>query len=920
MPVVKSGVRSLSKSGSTQLKGDVTLTQGTNVTLTQSGQDITIAASGSGSGDMTKAVYDTNSDNLIDVAAGGTGAGTASGARTNLGAVNVAGDTMTGRLKLAAGTASAGTEPLQLQSGTNLTTPEAGAVEYDGTSLFFTPASTRLTIANTGTVATKVVAPSGSTAMADYYCDGTADDVQIQAALDAVSSLGGGKVLLKMGTYSITAILSIASNVFLVGEGWSTNIQVTNSTNLSAAIQFAANSSNNGVMDLQIDGNKANQTAGGALVWSAIVTNAKVHNLYVHDSYKEAIYLSGATNCIVSNCYTFNNTNYGYGLEESGSTVSSGNKIVNCTSDGDGTGGAGGGFSIYYALTTRSYGNSIVNCTAKNITTSGSIGVSIWETYRNVVLGCYIYNCALGLQINSGYDNQILGNKILNTSNSYGVYIYQTSGQPLTINNFIANNLIYSTVNAGISIASGVSNIIIGNVISYAGAQGMIVGSGCNYNILNNNKITYSTSEGLKVYSNNNSISGNVTNNNSIGTLGTNAGIFLTSTASNNTLTGNIALDTQTSDTSSLTSNASSGQKVVIVSNAYLFNVNEYVTISDSTPQSENNQIASIDSATQITMTTNLTNTYTTANSAVVTGRASQKYGIHENNSSNDYNTYIGNIASGNITNQISTSGTHDILDNNQGNTTNQWTDGQNLSLGTTTGTKIGTATSQKIAFYNSTPIVQPGATTDLGTVLSNLGLRASGTAYPITTSGVVSLTGGVTISTTALTITDVNLILGTTTGTKIGTGTTQKLGFYNATPIVQPANTVAIDDLLVNLGLRASGGVANFTAGVSFGKTAYFGAEHDYGSSGSSLTIDFSTYQHVKVTLSAACTFTFTAPSGPTIVTIKFVNGGAFTPTWPTIKWAGGAQPTWTASGTDIISLYYDGTNYYGAANTNFA
>jgi len=32
------------------------------------------------------------------------------------------------------------------------------------------------------------------------------------------------------------------------------------------------------------------------------------------------------------------------------------------------------------------------------------------------------------------------------------------------------------------------------------------------------------------------------------------------------------------------------------------------------------------------------------------------------------------------------------------------------------------------------------------------------------------------------------NIVLGTTTGTKIGTATTQKLGFFNATPIVQPA------------------------------------------------------------------------------------------------------------------------------------
>ena len=104
-----------------------------------------------------------------------------------------------------------------------------------------------------------------------------------------------------------------------------------------------------------------------------------------------------------------------------------------------------------------------------------------------------------------------------------------------------------------------------------------------------------------------------------------------------------------------------------------------------------------------------------------------------------------------------------------------------NVVLSATTGTKFGTATTQKLSFYNATPIVQPAATDDLGTALSNLGLRAVGTAYPITTSGAVGLSGTVTI-------TDVNIVLGTTTGTKFGTATTQKLSFYNATPVVRPS------------------------------------------------------------------------------------------------------------------------------------
>lgn len=46
-------------------------------------------------------------------------------------------------------------------------------------------------------------------------------------------------------------------------------------------------------------------------------------------------------------------------------------------------------------------------------------------------------------------------------------------------------------------------------------------------------------------------------------------------------------------------------------------------------------------------------------------------------------------------------------------------------------------------------------------------------------------------VSGSALTIAEaVDVAVGTTTGTKIGNGATQKLGFWNATPVVQPATT----------------------------------------------------------------------------------------------------------------------------------
>ena len=71
----------------------------------------------------------------------------ASGTGTTIaGNVGIAVNTPTARLHLVAGTATASTAPLKFTSGTNLTTAEAGAMEFNGTNLFFSPSTTRHTV------------------------------------------------------------------------------------------------------------------------------------------------------------------------------------------------------------------------------------------------------------------------------------------------------------------------------------------------------------------------------------------------------------------------------------------------------------------------------------------------------------------------------------------------------------------------------------------------------------------------------------------------------------------------------------------------------------------------------------------------------------------------------------------------------
>lgn len=78
-------------------------------------------------------------------------------------------------------------------------------------------------------------------------------------------------------------------------------------------------------------------------------------------------------------------------------------------------------------------------------------------------------------------------------------------------------------------------------------------------------------------------------------------------------------------------------------------------------------------------------------------------------------------------------------------------------------------------------------------------GGSGSARALSLLTDGVTRLTLG---SAGGLTVQDgLDISTGTTTGTKIGTATGQKLGFWNATPIEQPTTAVAEATFVANAG-----------------------------------------------------------------------------------------------------------------------
>lgn len=124
---------------------------------------------------------------------------------------------------------------------------------------------------------------------------------------------------------------------------------------------------------------------------------------------------------------------------------------------------------------------------------------------------------------------------------------------------------------------------------------------------------------------------------------------------------------------------------------------------------------------------------------------------------------------------------------------------------------------------------------------------------------------------------------------------------------------------------LDADSNSINNIATLEVQQEFYTDGEVDDGNSSTADTIDWTTGNFHKSTLTDNCTYTFTAPTGPTTLVLKVVQDGtgSRTVTWPAaVKWPSGTAPTLTttAAAVDIISFYFDGTNYYGFADFNFS
>lgn len=299
----------------------------------------------------------------------------------------------------------------------------------------------------TGRGATFVVAASDASAaeiaQADYITDGTADDVQIQAADTALPAYGG-VVLLTGGTFNLSAGLTLSNNTTLVGT--SSISTILNASGLAGGVNAVTVAGNTTVAKLTISGG----SSGGIEVSNASgVKILDTRYLGINNptnGWAPAIHLtgSGTSNVIIDGFYIFN-SNRGIEVENGAHGVWVSNGYVDTVP-------AVGSSPLYSigAHTHAGFGTTR-DIYYDNIYITNSAGFGAYEggAVNDSVLNIHFSNItimspdtvSLGSLLNTPYSsltNSYIGGRDIDTG--YDIQVGTTQG-PVIIDNVVFDNI-----------------------------------------------------------------------------------------------------------------------------------------------------------------------------------------------------------------------------------------------------------------------------------------------------------------------------------------------------------------------------------------------------------------------------------------------------------------------------------------------
>ena len=153
-------------------------------------------------------------------------------------------------------------------------------------------------------------------------------------------------------------------------------------------------------------------------------------------------------------------------------------------------------------------------------------------------------------------------------------------------------------------------------------------------------------------------------------------------------------------------------------------------------------------------------------------------------------------------------------------------------------------------------------------------------------------------------------------------TVTVSGLTFSGASPTISTGSTGSIDRFNIGAGIPGTGAFTDLSSTGSLTFKNPIEAIYDIGTTGGTIAPNPSNGSVQKITLNAALTINaFTSPTAGESVTLIIYGGTAYTSITSTMKFAGGVKTlTGTAGCIDILSIYYDGTNYFASLGKGYA
>lgn len=285
---------------------------------------------------------------------------------------------------------------------------------------------------------------SGWTAdQVDYLCDGTADDVEINAAIQALPD-EGGEIKILDGEYNITSnITPNKDNIVLEGSSNTVLKRQYEGTTTDGIITI---DSNNYIIIRQfyIDGNKEN-----------------------YPNNTSGIFIKSCNNITIVNN---NITNIQIGINVN-NTSNDNSFLNNIISNGGGT-----GIRLFSGNNRNKISNNIIS-------EMGGSGFSMQGSNKNnIISGNEIFNCGnFGIYIVGGQDNYNLITKN-NCYNNANIGIYQS----MSYANIISSNHCCNN-KSGIKIYQSARNTITNNCCLDNTVDGISVDNNCKNNIVSNN-------------------------------------------------------------------------------------------------------------------------------------------------------------------------------------------------------------------------------------------------------------------------------------------------------------------------------------------------------------------------------------------------------------------------------------------------